>query len=163
MPRAGGPRVVPKPASSIALHEDGLKPFLGSRTADVRSPCPGLNALANHDICPRDGKGYTIPLLTKCLADGMNMGADFSLFVGSAGVGSNPNFLSFQFDLDQLDRHNIVIELDASLSRDDASTGNNYSFNSTVWDTVLAHYTGMSETSIPVGSLFSLTGRRLFI
>ncbi|KUJ18430.1 Cloroperoxidase, partial [Mollisia scopiformis] len=119
---------------------------------DVRSPCPGLNALANHDICPRSGKGYTIPLLTSCLAEGMNTGADFSLFVGAAGIGSNPDFLALEFDLDQLDHHDMVIEHDASLSRADASTGNNYSFNQTIWDTVLAYYSGMTETSIPVAA-----------
>lgn len=150
MPRAEGPRVAPKTASSIGTRDDGLKPLLGPRPGDVRSPCPGLDALANRDICPRNGKGYTIPILTKCLADAMNMGADFSLFVGAAGIGSNPNFLSLQFDLNQLDRHNVVIEHDASLSRGDASTGNNYSFNQTIWDTVLAYYSGMSETSILV-------------
>lgn len=127
-------------------------PFLDPRPGDVRSPCPGLNALANHDICPRDGKGYTIPLLIDCLKKGMNMGADFSLFVGAAGIRSNPNFLSLEFDLDQLDHHDMVIEHDASLSRADVSTGNNYSFNQTIWDTVLAYYDGMTETSIPVAA-----------
>jgi hypothetical protein len=76
------------------------------------------------------------------------MGADFSLFVGAAGIGSNSNILSLSFDLDQLDRHNVVIEHDASLSRADASTGENYSFNQTIWDTVLAFYEGQTETSI---------------
>lgn len=81
------------------------------------------------------------------------MGADFSLFVGAAGIGSNPNFLpSLSFDLDQLRRHEIIIEHDASLSRADASTGDNYSFNQTIWDTVLAYYDGMESTSIPVAA-----------
>lgn len=118
----------------------------------MRSPCPGLNACANHDICPRDGKGYTIPILTECLKTCMNMGADFSLFVGAAGIGSNPDFLSLQFDLDQLAHHDVVIEHDASLSRGDASTGNNYSFNQTIFNTVLDYYSGMNMTSIPVAA-----------
>lgn len=80
------------------------------------------------------------------------MGADFSLFVGAAGIGSNPNILSLEFDLDQLDHHDIVIEHDASLSRADASTGDNYSFNKTIWGTVLAYYDGMPSTSIPVAA-----------
>lgn len=80
------------------------------------------------------------------------MGADFSLFVGAAGIGSNPNPLSLEFDLDQLDHHDMVIEHDASLSRADVSTGNNYSFNQTIWDTVLAYYDGMNATSIPVAA-----------
>jgi len=107
---------------------------------EVRSPCPGLNTLANHDICPRSGKGYTIPILTACMAEGMNIGADFALFVGSAGIASNPNPLDLSFDLDMLASHDHVIEHDASLSRADASTGNDYSFNQTIWDTVKAYY-----------------------
>ncbi|CAD0081980.1 unnamed protein product [Aureobasidium vineae] len=120
----------------------------------VRSPCPGLNSLANHDICPRSGKGYTIPILTDCLKRGLNVGADFALVVGTAGIGSNPNPLTsgLYFDLDMLDRHDFLIEHDGSLSRADASTGNNYSFNQTIWDTVLAYYSGMEDAAIPVAS-----------
>ena len=120
----------------------------------VRSPCPGLNSLANHDICPRSGKGYTIPILVDCLKRGLNVGADFALVVGTAGIGSNPSPLTsgLYFDLDMLDRHDFLIEHDASLSRADASTGNNYSFNQTIWDTVLDYYTGMEDATIPVAS-----------
>lgn len=120
----------------------------------VRSPCPGLNTLANHDICPRSGKGYTIPILIDCLKRGLNVGADFSLLIGTAGIGSNPDPLTsgLYFDLDMLDRHDFFIEHDASLSRADASTGNNYSFNQTIWDTVLAYYNGMANATIPVAS-----------
>lgn len=80
----------------------------------------------------------------------MNIGTDFSLFVGAAGIGSNPNSLELQFDLDQLDHHDVVIEHNASLSRADASTGNDYSFNKTIWDMLLAYYDGMANSSIPV-------------
>jgi hypothetical protein len=34
----------------------------------VRSPCPGLNSLANHGFLPRSGKNISIPVLVKgCL------------------------------------------------------------------------------------------------
>jgi hypothetical protein len=149
VPRAAGPRIAPVSAPLTTRDSnDSYPPFLGARPGDVRSSCPSLNALANYDICPRNGRGYTIPLLTKFLADDMSMGADFSLFVGAAGIVSNPNILSLEFDLDQLDHHDMVIEHNASLSRASASTGNNYSFNSTIWDTVLAYYAGQNETSI---------------
>ncbi|KAH0388881.1 Cloroperoxidase [Aureobasidium sp. EXF-12298] len=124
------------------------------QSGEVRSPCPGLNTLANHDICPRSGKGYTIPILIDCLQKGFNVGADFTLLIGTAGIGSNPDPLTsgLYFDLDMLDRHDFLIEHDASLSRADASTGNNYSFNQTIFDTVLAYYSGMDNTSIPVAA-----------
>lgn len=80
------------------------------------------------------------------------MGDDFSLFVGGAGIGSNPDFLSLQFDLDQLAHHEMVIEHDASLSRDDASSGNNYSFNQTIFDAVLDYFKGMEDATIPVAA-----------
>lgn len=152
--RVQGPALPPPKvkARAAAASSSSYPPFLGARPGDKRSPCPGLNAAANHDICPRDGKGYTIPILTDCLQKSLNMGADFSLFVGAAGIGSNPNILSLEFDLDQLDHHDIVIEHDASLSRADASTGDNYSFNKTIWGTVLAYYDGMPSTSIPVAA-----------
>ncbi|KAK3049724.1 hypothetical protein LTS18_012691, partial [Coniosporium uncinatum] len=95
--------------SSAAASASSYPAWKAPQPGEVRSPCPGLNALANHNICPRSGKGYTIPILTKCLAQGMNMGADFSLFVGTAGIGSNPNPASLYFDLDMLDRHDFVI------------------------------------------------------
>lgn len=110
---------------------------------------PGLNSLANHGICPHNGKGYTIPILTDCLARGMNVGPDFALVVGTAGIGSNPNPLLMSFDLDMLDRHDAFIEHDASLSRAEASSGNNYSFNKTIWDTVLAYYNSSTDATIP--------------
>jgi len=122
---------------------------------DVRSPCPGLNSLANHGFLPRSGKGLTIPILIQALNDGMNVGADFATVIGGAGLLSVPsNLLATSFDLDNLDEHNFPIEHDASLSRADyfENNGDNYSFNQTIFDTVLAYYDGMNETSIPVAA-----------
>lgn len=76
------------------------------------------------------------------------MGADFSLFVGTAGIGSNPNPELLYFDLDMLDKHDFVIEHDASLSRADASTGDDHSFNQTIWDTVTAYFAGQQNATI---------------
>ena len=47
-----------------------------------------------------------------------------------------------------LDRHDALIEHDASLSRADASTGDDHTFNQTLWDSVLAYYSGMNTTTI---------------
>ncbi|KAE9377062.1 Cloroperoxidase [Stipitochalara longipes BDJ] len=123
--------------------------------ADVRSPCPGLNSLANHGFLPHNGKGVTIPILIKALNDGMNIGADFATVIGGAGLLSVPaNLLATSFDLNDLNEHNFPIEHDASLSRADYYGNNedNYSFKETIFDTVLAYYDGMNETSIPVAA-----------
>lgn len=122
---------------------------------DVRSPCPGLNSLANHGILPHNGKGLTIPILIKALSYGMNVGADFATVIGGAGLLSVPhNPLATSFDLNNLDEHNFPIEHDASLSRADyyLNRGDNYDFNQTIFDTVLAYYNGMASTSIPVAA-----------
>jgi len=122
---------------------------------DVRSPCPGLNSLANHGILPRSGKGMTVPILIKGLGDGMNVGADFAAVIGALGVTSAPNDpLGDSFDLNDLSYHNFPIEHDASLSRADfyLNNGDNYSFNQSIFDTVLRYYDGMQNTSIPVAA-----------
>ncbi|RDW83076.1 hypothetical protein BP5796_04567 [Coleophoma crateriformis] len=150
--RAVQPRVPVNNAEELWPRAATYPPFLGARPTYVRAPWPGLNALANHDICPRSGTGYTIPILTKCLADGMNIAADASLLFGAGGILSSPNPLSLQFDLNQIGRHNMIIEHDASLSRADISTGNNYSFNQTIWRSVLAYYQGLDNATIPVAA-----------
>lgn len=76
------------------------------------------------------------------------MGADFAIAIGSAGIISNPNPELLYFDLDMLDRHDFVIEHDASLSRADNSTGNDYSFNQTIWDTVTNYFSGQTNATI---------------
>src|SRR4051794_35940400 len=93
-------------------------PYVAPSKGDVRSPCPGLNSLANHGFLPHNGKGLTIPILIDGLKRGLNVGADFSTVIGGAGLMSVPgNPLATSFDLNNLDEHNFPIEHDASLSR----------------------------------------------
>lgn len=65
---------------------------------------------------------------------------------------SSPGLAPTSFDLNYLDQHNFPIEHDASLSREDAYFGNDYSFNQTIFNQVLAYYEGMTEATIPVAS-----------
>jgi hypothetical protein len=122
---------------------------------DVRSPCPGLNSLANHGFIPHNGKGLTIPILIKALKDGLNVGSDFSTVIGTAGLLSvQGDPLATSFDLNDLDEHNFPIEHDASLSRADYNldNGDNYDFNQTIFDEVFKYYNGMGHTSIAVAA-----------
>nr|POF06924.1 putative sterigmatocystin biosynthesis peroxidase stcc [Quercus suber] len=119
---------------------------------DVRSPCPGLNTLANHGFIHHDGRNMTIPHLLEGLAAGMNIGADFTTVIGAAGLLSSPNPLGGSFDLNDLDQHNFPIEHDASLSRQDAYFGNDYSFYDPNWQQVLSHFAGSDVTSIKTAS-----------
>ena len=115
---------------------------------DVRSPCPGLNSLANHGFIHHDGKNMTIPHLLQGLAAGMNIGPDFTIAIGGVGLLSSPNPLGGSFDLNDLDQHNFPIEHDASLSRQDAFFGDDYSFNQGIFNQVLAQYKGSKTTNL---------------
>ncbi|KAI6894501.1 hypothetical protein KC318_g10705 [Hortaea werneckii] len=120
---------------------------------DVRSPCPGLNALANHGFIPRNGKDMTLPILIKGLKAGMNMAPDFTIAIGGVGLlSSDSPDTARSFDLNDLDQHNFPIEHDASLSRQDAYFGNDYSFYQPNWDMVLKYYQGKTKTDIETAS-----------
>ncbi|WYZ38428.1 hypothetical protein EsH8_III_000342 [Colletotrichum jinshuiense] len=77
-----------------------------------RSPCPGLNAIANHGYLPRDGRNISQEILTKALNESVNLHSSLSEFLAV---------------------HGDFIEHDASLSRADAYFGDNVSFNETIW------------------------------
>ncbi|KAE9382418.1 Cloroperoxidase, partial [Gymnopus androsaceus JB14] len=101
---------------------------------DLRSPCPGMNTLANHGFLPRDGRNITIPMVIRAI-DGvynnpsdpvLNLALKLALLTTDA-----PD----SFTLDNLRLHG-TIEHDASLSRSDESLGDNVHFNSTIFATV---------------------------
>ncbi|KAK4618915.1 putative sterigmatocystin biosynthesis peroxidase stcC [Fulvia fulva] len=117
---------------------------------DVRSPCPAMNSLANHGFIPPSGKGLTQPIVTKGLADALNIGPDMANFLFAGGLLSAPQLLLGSFDLNMLNRHNFPIEHDVSLSRQDTFFGNNQPFNRTIFNEVLAFYKGMENATIPV-------------
>lgn len=94
-------------------------------------------------------------MLIQALNDGVNVGADFAIAIGGAGLLSVPgSALATSFDLNDLDEHNFPIEHDASLSRADyyLANGDNHDFNQSIFDEVLKYYDGMKETSIPVAA-----------
>ncbi|KAK3995001.1 putative aromatic peroxygenase [Cladorrhinum sp. PSN332] len=113
---------------------------------DRRSPCPMVNALANHGYLPRDGKDISLAALIKGAKDGINLAPDATILVGLKALqaSSTGNWLSFH--LDDLNKHG-VIEHDGSLSRQDARLGNNHAFSPEIWATVAAHFT---EDKIPI-------------
>ena len=119
----------------------------------MRSPCSELKSLANHGILPHSGKGRY--QLIQGLQEGLNVGTDFSIAISSAGLLSVPNNpLATSFDLNDIAEHNFPIEHDDSLSRADyyLDNGDNYSVNKTIFNEVLAFYSGMNETSVPVAA-----------
>jgi hypothetical protein len=93
----------------------------------------------------------TLPHLLKGLAAGMNMGADFTVLIGGLGLLSSPTLVAF--DLNDLDQHNFPIEHDASLSRQDAYFGNNYSFNSSIWNQTRSFFEKDRQTGLYTAAL----------
>jgi len=93
-----------------------------------RSPCPMLNALANHGYLPRDGKNISPEQLTLALQERVGLSWPLSkvLVSGAFDVAHAKGRL----DLSDLSKHgdgkNGGIEHDASLSRVDAALSNNH-------------------------------------
>lgn len=91
----------------------------------------------------------TIPHLIKGLGEGLNMGADFTVAIGGAGLLASPNPLGGSFDLDDLNQHNFPIEHDASISRQDAALGNNQPFYNPNYQQWIRFFDGKLKTDIP--------------
>jgi hypothetical protein len=122
----------------------------------VRAPCPGISTLANHGYINRDGRNITRAMLQQGFLDAFGVAYD----VTDPGSENTINLCTAQlpsgsaacteFDLDVLYTPH-AIEHDGSLSRQDKGyhngTGNNYSFNQTIFDMTLEIW-GSSETHI---------------
>ncbi|KAF7362512.1 hypothetical protein MVEN_00599000 [Mycena venus] len=108
--------------------------WIAPKATDVRSPCPGLNTLANHGYLPRDGRNISIPMMVQAALDGFNVGVDAILQAAKFGLLSTDDLMTL--NLDALKLHNLI-EHDASLSRNDlAVTGDNLHFNETIFTTL---------------------------
>jgi hypothetical protein len=132
-----------------------------------RSPCPMLNALANHGYLPRDGKDISIPTLVTALLDSINLAPDATIIAGVIALRTSTTGNALTFHLDDLAKHGgkpschpspfpmstvtqltsliclpPVIEHDGSLSRHDIHTpppldNNNNDFAPDRWAMVL--------------------------
>ncbi|KAM5545946.1 hypothetical protein V8D89_000072 [Ganoderma adspersum] len=98
----------------------GLWPqYAAPKAGDSRSPCPGLNALANHGILPRDGKNIKFADLPAAIRKTYNMSHPFSILLPrQAAQLLNRDPGSDSFDLSDLSVHNMI-EHDASFCRKD--------------------------------------------
>ncbi|KAK9722184.1 hypothetical protein K7432_002856 [Basidiobolus ranarum] len=97
-----------------------------------RSPCPALNALANHGYFPRDGKKLDKATIESGLITVYNLDPSFAEFLTNTalerlGVEDENGKLVLE-SLEKLATHN-VIEHDISLSRLDHSIGDNNNAN----------------------------------
>ncbi|KAI8716933.1 HEME-HALOPEROXIDASE domain-containing protein [Fusarium sp. LHS14.1] len=121
---------------------------------DRRSPCPMVNAVANHGFLPRDGLNISLADLIVAFTDAVNLDPAATTLVGQKALTTGDNVT---FDLDNLNKHG-VIEHDGSLSRNDIFFGDNYSFNQTIWDSVASHFT---ESTISIQTAATARKQRL--
>ncbi|KAF9021826.1 Cloroperoxidase [Hymenopellis radicata] len=110
--------------------------FIAPGPDDVRSPCPGLNSLANHGYLPRDGKNITIPIMMKAGNDGFNVQAEVILLAARVSLLTS-TYAWDAFSLEDVRLHGNI-EHDASVSRMDEALGSNWEFSEEIYS-VLAN------------------------
>lgn len=116
-------------------------PFEAPSSSAARSPCPGLNALANHGILPRDGKNIDLATLQTAAYTGFSLASAATLLVGSTALSTSTTGNSSTFHLSDLAQHDPqVIEHDGSMTRNDAYFGDNHSFNKEAWARTQANW-----------------------
>ncbi|KAJ3727380.1 Peroxidase, family 2-domain-containing protein [Lentinula guzmanii] len=102
--------------------------------SDLRSPCPGMNTLANHGFISRDGRNITIPMVLEAANvvynSPVNPVLNLALKLALLTTDAPDSFM-----LDDLKLHG-TLEHDASISRSDHSLGDNLHFNSTIFSTL---------------------------
>ncbi|KAJ3560883.1 heme-thiolate peroxidase [Leucocoprinus birnbaumii] len=95
--------------------------FVPRKEGDSRCSCPALNAMANHGILPHDGKNISFKDMNRLIRTTYNFSPSFCYFVPNfAAKFLKRDYNKDTFNLDELDLHNLGIEHDASLCREDA-------------------------------------------
>lgn len=113
-------------ASSVALAQltEEAWPFQAPQPGDLRSPCPALNAAANHGILPRNGRDIDLEMMGAAVRLAYNMTYDAMLVVGEPGLTTSTTGNASTFHLSDLAQHMPqAVEHDGSLTREDAYFG----------------------------------------
>ncbi|KAI1789555.1 Cloroperoxidase [Ganoderma leucocontextum] len=117
---------------------DDHHPYSPATPGDSRSPCPALNALANHGFLPHDGRNISPSQLVAAIRQVYGLSWPFATLLAYGGTAKcgHADGLSLKLDLHDLAKHN-VIEHNGSLVHDDAATGQ--TFAPTTVDPNLVH------------------------
>ncbi|KAK3350250.1 Chloroperoxidase [Lasiosphaeria hispida] len=115
-------------------------------SGDSRSPCPGLNNLANHGYLPRSGKNIDLASVRLAVAGAYNYEPTTfdSAFEQAVNFNLTTTGNASTFHLADLALHD-AIEFDGSLSRSDFYLGDDLHFDPAVWKGV-AENLGLYET-----------------
>ncbi|CAJ2508770.1 Uu.00g137960.m01.CDS01 [Anthostomella pinea] len=120
---------------ALALPEPEGHEFRAPGPFDSRSPCPGLNALANHNWLRHDGKNLDWPMINTAAQDAYGFGPGMykpfvdMVFQFNISTTNTPNET---FNLFDLARHD-TIEVDGSLTRNDIYFGDDVHFDASVF------------------------------
>ncbi|KAI0254741.1 Cloroperoxidase [Lactifluus subvellereus] len=97
--------------------------FVPPSQGDSRSPCPALNALANHSFLPHDGRRITAFQLMSVLREHYHISLPLAALLSLGGIFTCGRY--FRIDLEDLALHN-KIEHDASLTHANAFPNGKY-------------------------------------
>ncbi|KAF6793050.1 chloroperoxidase-like protein [Colletotrichum sojae] len=126
-------------ASVEAFLTEEEYPWQAPGPDDMRSPCPGINALANHGLLPRDGRSIDLDTLSTAVQLGYNMDHETMLLVGIPALRTSTTGNASTFHLSDTDQHiPQTIEHDGSLTRDDAYFGDSLHFSPAAWGRALS-------------------------
>ncbi|EFQ36806.1 hypothetical protein CGRA01v4_04244 [Colletotrichum graminicola] len=128
----------------------GANDWSAPNVGDRRSPCPMVNALANHGYLPRNGLNVSLADLITGFTAAVNLDPAATTLVGQKALLTSTTGNNATFNLDDLNTHGII-EHDGSLSRNDIYFGDNHSFNMTIWESVASYFTD-STISIPTAA-----------
>jgi len=97
--------------------------FVPAGSSDSRSPCPALNALANHSYLAHDGRNLSVPQLIHALREVYHISLPMASLLSVVGAIMCGN--GWKLDLEGLAQHNRI-EHDGSLTHADAAPGAKY-------------------------------------
>nr|XP_018904122.1 PREDICTED: aromatic peroxygenase-like [Bemisia tabaci] len=159
-------QVVPLDPFAQSVDVSGEHAFVAPGPGDQRGPCPGLNALANHNYLPHNGVA-TVPQFFQAVTSVYGMGADLAVILSILGAlldgdiccawsigGAPPNFtaatagLSLLGESQGLSHSHNKYETDGSPTRGDFWITRNS-------DLVMDHWEAMAD--LPYYDLTTLT------
>lgn len=121
------------------IGEDEAHPWQAPGPNDKRGPCPGLNTLANHGYLPRSGVVNPVQLFVGTWR-GLSVSPDVIAVLSILSFPLMGDMTKLQLSLgtrvglgDGLAHHGIL-EGDASVTRDDAWQGNQWSLSPERWE-----------------------------
>ena len=91
-----------KPPAHMTVRDHVQEVKMFANTEIGRSPCPMVNAVANHGFLPRDGLNISLTDLIVAFTDAVNLDPAATTLVGQKALTTGDNVT---FDLDNLNKH----------------------------------------------------------